>query len=264
MLHQYIHFWARAPISLLFLNLFSFLLLSIQCSSKFTTLLYHCSMLLEGLYIFMSFLLIISFILLLNSSTRGFSSYLLSLATLLNFYMNSSIVQFPCSIFFNSTTFIVLSSPCPNSFFRFAKNSSTVTYSNTPISKFFNIFPFQISADSLYTCNSTHWICSSVKIADDELYFIFPFYFILFYFSFIFLFNFLFLEQLGLGIISHAVTSVTNWWQSHKTDHRTWKKEIEDSGTKWCHIAWTIHASLMLYSWLFRVGCTVASMDYGQ
>jgi len=42
-----------------------------------------------------------------------------------------------------------------------------------------------------------------VKIVDGGLYFIFPFH--LFYFSF----NFLFLEQLGLGVISHAVTSVT-------------------------------------------------------
>ena len=33
--------------------------------------------------------------------------------------------------------------------------------------------------------------------------------FILSYFS-VFLFNFLFLEQLRLGVISHAVTSVTN------------------------------------------------------
>ena len=35
-------------------------------------------------------------------------------------------------------------------------------------------------------------------------------FFILFYFYFLFLFNFLFLEQLRLGVISHAVTSVTN------------------------------------------------------
>ena len=49
----------------------------------------------------------------------------------------------------------------------------------------------------------------SVKIVDGGLYFIFPFHF---YFTllFFFLFNFLFLEQLGLGFISHAVTSVTN------------------------------------------------------
>jgi len=46
-----------------------------------------------------------------------------------------------------------------------------------------------------------------VKIVDGGLYFLFSF---LFYFSFLFLFLFLFLEQLGLGFISHAVTSVTN------------------------------------------------------
>ena len=47
----------------------------------------------------------------------------------------------------------------------------------------------------------------TVKIINGGLYFIFSFHFILFLF---FLFNFLFLEQLGLGFISHAVTSVTN------------------------------------------------------
>ena len=34
--------------------------------------------------------------------------------------------------------------------------------------------------------------------------------FTLFYFTFLFLLIFLFLEQLGLGFICHAVTSVTN------------------------------------------------------
>ena len=99
------------------------------------------------------------------------------------------------------------------------------------------------------------WPCYSppVKIIDNELYFIFLFFF---------LFNFLFLEQLGLGCISHAVTSVTSWWHSHKTDHRTWENEVEDSRTKWCHTVWTTHADLMLYSWSFRVGCTVASTDH--
>jgi len=48
-----------------------------------------------------------------------------------------------------------------------------------------------------------------VKIVDGGLYFIFSFSF-LFYFSFLFLLNFLFFEQLGLGVISHTVTSVTN------------------------------------------------------
>jgi len=41
---------------------------------------------------------------------------------------------------------------------------------------------------------------------DFILFSLFIFIFILFYFHFIFLF----LEQLGLGFISHAVTSVTN------------------------------------------------------
>ena len=49
----------------------------------------------------------------------------------------------------------------------------------------------------------------SVKIVDGGLYFIFPFIFILLYFTFLF-FTFLFLEQLGLGLIGHAVTSVTS------------------------------------------------------
>ena len=63
-----------------------------------------------------------------------------------------------------------------------------------------------------------------VKIVNGRL----CFYFL---FSFIF-FSFLFLEQLGLGSISHAVTSVTNWWRSHKTDHKTWENGVEGSGTK--------------------------------
>jgi len=87
-------------------------------------------------------------------------------------------------------------------------------------------------------------------------------FFSLFYFTFLFLF--LFLEQLGLGFISHAVTSVTNWWRSHKTDHRTWENGVKGSGTNGCHTVWTTHAGLMLYSWSFRVGCTVVSMDHGE
>ena len=87
--------------------------------------------------------------------------------------------------------------------------------------------------------------------------FLFSFHFILF-FSF-----FLFLEQLGSGFISHAVTSVTSWWHSHKTDHRTWKKGVEGSRIKWHYITWTTHVSLMSYIWSFRVGCTVVSTDHG-
>jgi len=61
------------------------------------------------------------------------------------------------------------------------------------------------------------------RLSMVDLVFIFFFYFILFFVFF--LFCFLFLEQLGLRSISHAVTSVTNWWQSHKTDHETWRTE---------------------------------------
>ena len=51
--------------------------------------------------------------------------------------------------------------------------------------------------------------------------FIFSFIFSFFCFYFAFIFYFLFLEQLRLGVISHAVTSVTTWWHSHETDHGT-------------------------------------------
>ena len=98
----------------------------------------------------------------------------------------------------------------------------------------------------------------TVKIIDSGLYFYF-----LFFLNFIFCFVFLFLEQLGLGFISHAVTSVTNWWHSHKTNHGTWENEVEGIRIKWRHTAWITHAGLMLYSWSFRVGCTVASTDHG-
>ena len=91
------------------------------------------------------------------------------------------------------------------------------------------------------------------------------FYFLLsfsFYFTLLYFFLFLFLEQLGLGFISHAVTSVTNWWCSHKTDHRTQENGVEGSGIKWYHTTWTTYVGLMSYTWSFRVGCTVVSTDH--
>ena len=51
-------------------------------------------------------------------------------------------------------------------------------------------------------------LLGSVKIVDSGLHFIFSL--TLFSFSFSFIVYFLFLEQLGLGFISHAVTSVKN------------------------------------------------------
>jgi len=69
---------------------------------------------------------------------------------------------------------------------------------------------------------------SRLLTMDLTFIFHFSFYFILFCFSFIFLF----LEQLGLGFISHAVTSITNQWHSHKTDHGTWENEVEGTRMK--------------------------------
>ena len=73
----------------------------------------------------------------------------------------------------------------------------------------------------------------NVKFTNGGLSFsILFFIFMLFYFSIFFLFfSSLFLEQLGLRLIGHAVTSVTTWWHSHKTDHETWENLIEDSRT---------------------------------
>ena len=52
-------------------------------------------------------------------------------------------------------------------------------------------------------------------------------------------------------------------WQSHKTDHKTWENGVEGSGIKWRHTTWTTHVGLMSYTWSFRVGYTVVSMDHG-
>ena len=51
--------------------------------------------------------------------------------------------------------------------------------------------------------------------------FFFLFFIFIFYFIFDLFFHFLFLEQLGLGLIGHTVTSVTIGWHSHKMDHET-------------------------------------------
>ena len=150
----------------------------------------------------------------------------------------------------------------------------------------------QISS-SITTCSQIQARIAAVRVKDNRLYlfyfifsFLFSFLFIFlfldlgwvsrslmvdfilfslllsFSFSFSFIFYFLFLEQLGLGFISHAVTSVTDWWCSHKTDHGTQENGVEGSGIKWHYITWTIHVGLMTYTWSFRVGCTVVSTDH--
>ena len=99
----------------------------------------------------------------------------------------------------------------------------------------------------------------------DFILFYFPFSFFFFFFS---SFLFLFLEQLGLGLIGHAVTSVTSWWRSHKlmAKSQDWSQDLGELSrrfeNKWRHTTWTPHVDLMDYTWLFRVGCTVASTDH--
>ena len=93
-----------------------------------------------------------------------------------------------------------------------------------------------------------------------SIYFIFLFYFILF----LIILHFSIFRTMGLGleVIGHTVTSVTFWWYDHNIDYRTREKEVKGSETKWCHTTWTSHVDLMLYTWPFRVGCTVASIDH--
>jgi len=110
--------------------------------------------------------------------------------------------------------------------------------------------------DVMYNSHTYHSI--AVKIIERELCF---FYFLShFYFLFDFFFTFSIFRTLGLGLevidhISHL------WWCGHNIDHETWEKKVEGSGTKWCHTTWTLYVGLILYTWSFRVGCTVASMD---
>ena len=103
--------------------------------------------------------------LLLNSSIRGLSPYLLFLAAFLNFCTNSSIVLLSYSTFFNSTTFTNLLFPLPNSFFSLVRKSLTINNSNFPVSKFFKIFSFQIFADIFYIYNNIYCTCFSTDIS---------------------------------------------------------------------------------------------------
>ena len=96
---------------------------------------------------------------LLNSSINGLPLYLLLFATLLNFYINFSIIFPPCSNFFNSVTFTVSLFSLSNSFFISVKNFPAILYSNTPASKSSNTFSFCTSADSPCTYDTIHYIC---------------------------------------------------------------------------------------------------------
>ena len=121
---------------------------------------YHCFMLVGGLFASINFLLIVPFISLLNSSINILPLYLLSLAVLQNFYMNSFIILPICFILLSSTTLTDSLSPSPNFFLSINKNSSADSNSTFSISKSSNKFFFHKSADLLCTYNSIHYICS--------------------------------------------------------------------------------------------------------
>ena len=79
-----------------------------------------------------------------------------------------------------------------------------------------NIYVSSISIPCIHykiAVQLTRFLTLSVKIEEGELDLFF---------------YFLFLEQLGLGLIGHAVTSIT-CWHSHKTDHEIWENLVEDS-----------------------------------
>ena len=95
-----------------------------------------------------------------------------------------------------------------------------------------------------------------VKIVDGGLYFIFIFIFIFSFFPF--------------SIFRTAWVRV-DWSRchiSHKlmAKSQDWSRDLGELNrrfkNKWCHTTWTPHVNLMDYTWLFRVGCTVASTDH--
>ena len=123
-------------------NLSSSLLLCLQFLSRAIALLNHYSIELGWFSASINLLLIVAFMFCLNSSISGHSSYLLLLTTFSKSCTNSSIVLPPCSILFNSATFADSSSPPPNYFLIFNKNSPTDLYPMSPASKSSIIFSF--------------------------------------------------------------------------------------------------------------------------
>ena len=163
---------ASALLSFCFLNLFFFLLLSLQFLSNAMAWLYHCSIELGYYLASISLHHIVVLISLLNSSTNGLFSYSLPLAVLLNSYTNSSIILPSCSSLFNSATFTDSLFPPLNFFPSSVKNSPTISYSSNLPSKSSNVFSFYTSTNPPCIYNSIHWICSSTAT---------PFIFILMY-----------------------------------------------------------------------------------
>ena len=102
---------------------------------------------------------------LLNSFINNLSLYSLLLTAFLNSCTNFFITLFSYSNFFNSATFIISLYFSLNSFFRSIRYSSTVTNSKLSFSRSSIIFSFQMSTNSPYTYNKTHYTCSSTDVS---------------------------------------------------------------------------------------------------
>ena len=90
-------------------------------------------------------------------------------------------------------------------------------------------------------------------------------------FSFIFHFYFYFIFSLFSYFSIFRTARVRVDWSCCHNSHLIAKSQdrSQDLGefsrrfeNRWRHTTWTLHVSLIDYTWLFRVGCTVVSMDH--
>ena len=102
-----------------------------------------------------NFLLILPFILLLNSFTNGLSLYLLFLTIFLNSCINFFIVFPLYSNFLSSATFTVFSSPLPNSFLNTVKNFPTVSFLPPPVSLSHSLSKYPLTLPTHMTRSKT-------------------------------------------------------------------------------------------------------------
>ena len=104
------------------------------------------------------------------------------------------------------------------------------------------------------------WVDLIIKFTNSGLSFSFIFHF---YFYFIFsLFSYFsifriarFRVDLSCCHNSHLIAKS----QDRSQDLGEFSRRFEN---RWRHTTWTLHVSLIDYTWLFRVGCTVVSIDH--
>ena len=104
------------------------------------------------------------------------------------------------------------------------------------------------------------WVDLIIKFTNSGLSFSFIFHF---YFYFIFsLFSYFSIFRIARVRVdlscchnSHLIAKS----QDRSQDLGEFSRRFEN---RWRHTTWTLHVSLIDYTWLFRVGCTVVSMDH--